>query len=266
MIVAHHRSPLMHALILVAHPEPRSFNAHLAATAAAAWRDHGHAATVVDLYAEDFDAREARGHYRDPLDPVRFDAQREQRHHWRRGTLAPGVERHLALLRSADALVLQFPLWWFGAPAILKGWMDRVFVYGALYSSRQRHEHGPLRGRAALLSVTTGSSAAACAPDGREGDTRLLLWPLMYALRYVGYDVLEPHLIHDVRGDLDGAAALARDARLARRCDAYRARLADWSAWPRVPFNTGADFGPDGALRADAPSHSPFIRHVRRDA
>ncbi len=256
----------MHALILVAHPEPRSFNAHLADTAAAAWRGQGHTATVLDLYAEDFDPREARGHYRDPLDPARFDAQREQRHHWRRGALAPAIERHLALLHAADALVLQFPLWWFGAPAILKGWMDRVFVYGALYSSRRRHEHGPLRGRSALLSVTTGSSAAACAPDGREGDTRLLLWPLMYALRYIGFEVLEPHLIHDVRGDLDAAAAGARDARLARRCDAYRARLADWAAWPRVPFNPGADFGPDGALRPDAPSHSPFIRHVRRDA
>ncbi|MBN3750777.1 NAD(P)H-dependent oxidoreductase [Burkholderia sp. Se-20373] len=206
----------MHALIVVAHPEPQSFNATLAGTAADAWRAGGHAVTVANLYGETFDPCEAPRHYADRLDPTCFDAQREQRHHWERGTLAPEIARHVGLLKHADALILQFPLWWFGAPAILKGWMDRVFVYGGLYSSRQRHDRSVLLGRRALLSVTTGSSAAACAPDGREGDTRLLLWPVMYALRYVGFDVLEPHLIHDVRGGLAGDAARRQDAGLAR--------------------------------------------------
>ncbi|WP_251274077.1 NAD(P)H-dependent oxidoreductase, partial [Enterobacter hormaechei] len=91
---------------------------------------------------------------------------------------------------------------WFAAPAILKGWLDRVLVYGPMYNSRLRHEHGAMRGKRALLSVTTGSSARACAVDGREGDTRLLLWPLMYSLRYVGFDVMEPHVVHGVRSGL----------------------------------------------------------------
>lgn len=255
----------MHALVVVAHPESRSFNAHLAGEAAAAWRAQGHTAAVVDLYAEGFDAREAAWHYADRLDPSRFDAQREQRHHWQRGALAPEIRRHLDLLHTADALLLQFPLWWFGAPALLKGWIDRVFVYGGLYDSRRRHERGVLRGRRALLSVTTGSSAAACAPDGREGDTRLLLWPLMYALQYVGFDVLEPHLIHDVRGDLREADALRLDAQRRRQLETYRERLRDWPAWPSVRFNAAADFDDGTTLKPDAPVHSPFIRHARRD-
>ncbi|WP_431821464.1 NAD(P)H-dependent oxidoreductase [Burkholderia sp. F1] len=255
----------MHALILVAHPEPRSFNAHLAGAAAATWLEQGHASTVVDLYAEGFDAREAPWHHADRHDPARFDAQREQRHHWQRGSLAPEIRQHLDMLQAADALILQFPLWWFGAPAILKGWMDRVFVYGGLYDSRRRHERGVMRGRRALLSVTTGSSATACSPDGREGDTRLLLWPLMYALHYVGFDVLEPHLIHDVRDDPDSAAARRRVAALRERVDAYRARVRDWSAWPRVPFNRDEDFDAGVTLKPDAPVYSPFIRHARRE-
>ena len=184
--------------------------------------------TVANLYGETFDPCEAPRHYADRRDPTCFDAQREQRHHWERGTLAPEIAHHVGLLKQADALILQFPLWWFGAPAILKGWMDRVFVYGGLYSSRQRHDRGVLQGRRALLSVTTGSSAAACAPDGREGDTRLLLWPIMYALRYVGFDVLEPHLIHDVRGGGGRCRAAAGRAprTLPRRLPRAAARLA----------------------------------------
>ncbi|WP_423370255.1 NAD(P)H-dependent oxidoreductase [Burkholderia sp. LMG 32019] len=252
----------MHALIVVAHPEPQSFNAALSHAAADAWESAGHTATIADLYADAFDPSEAPRHYADRLDTTRFDAQREQRHHWERGTLAPEVGHHVGLLQRADALILQFPLWWFGAPAILKGWMDRVFVYGGLYSSRRRHDSGVLHGRRALLSVTTGSSADACAPNGREGDTRLLLWPLMYALRYVGFDVLEPHLIHEVRGDLAGDAARHRDARLAQALADYRARLRAWHTWPRVPFNRDTDFEAGVTLKPDAPAYGPFIRHA----
>lgn len=255
----------MQVLIVVAHPEPRSFNAALACAAAKTCRAAGHIATIADLYADAFDPGEAPRHYADRLDASRFDAQREQRHHWERGTLAPEVERHVGLLRQTDALILQFPLWWFGAPAILKGWMDRVFVYGGLYSSSRRHDRGVLHGRRALLSVTTGSSAAACAPDGREGDTRLLLWPIMYALRYIGFDVLEPHLIHDVRGDLAGDGAQQRDARLARQLADYCARLVEWDAWPPVPFNRDTDFEAGGKLKPDAPAYGPFIRHAGAD-
>ncbi|VWC29627.1 NADPH quinone oxidoreductase [Burkholderia lata] len=250
----------MHALIVVAHPEPQSFNAALAGAAADAWHAGGHTATVANLYADAFDACEAPRHYADRLDTARFDAQREQRHHWERGTLAPEIALHVDLLRQADALILQFPLWWFGAPAILKGWMDRVFVYGGLYSSRQRHDRGVLHGRRVLLSVTTGSSAAACAPDGREGDTRLLLWPIMYALRYVGFDVLEPHLIHDVRGGLTGDASRRQDARLSQVLADYRTQLRDWHAWPRVPFNRDEDFDDNSRLKPGTPAYSPFIR------
>ncbi|SUI86114.1 Putative NADPH-quinone reductase (modulator of drug activity B) [Serratia marcescens] len=50
--------------------------------------------------------------------------------------------------------------------------MDRVFVYGGIYDSRHRHENGVMRGKRALLTVTAGASAQACAPDGRDGDMR----------------------------------------------------------------------------------------------
>ena len=159
----------MRALILLAHPEPRSFNAHLAAQAAEQLRHDALQVDVVDLYAEGYDPLEAARHHSSRLQPGRFDAQREQRHGAEQGRLPADVQRHLQLLQAADLVILQFPLWWFAPPAILKGWLDRVLVYGPMYNSRLRHEHGAMRGKRALLSVTTGSSARAFAGDGREG-------------------------------------------------------------------------------------------------
>jgi len=130
-----------------------------------------------------------------------------------------------------------------------------------MYNSRLRHEHGAMRGKRALLSVTTGSSARACAVDGREGDTRLLLWPLMYSLRYVGFDVMEPHVVHGVRSGLAPERVQAHDEALAAATHHYRERLAQWPQWPTVPFNDSSDFEDGIALRAEATAYSPFIRH-----
>ncbi|MBA0280798.1 flavodoxin family protein [Stenotrophomonas maltophilia] len=254
----------MRALILLAHPEPRSFNAHLAAQAAGQLRHENLQVDVVDLYAEGFDPLEAADHHLHRLHPDHFDAQREQRHSAEQGQLPAEVQRHLQLLRAADLLILQFPLWWFAAPAMLKGWLDRVLVYGPMYNSRQRHERGVMQGKRALLSVTTGSSARACAEDGREGDTRLLLWPLMYSLRYVGFEVMEPFVVHGVRSGLPADRVQAHGAALAAATGDYRERLARWRQWPIVPFNDSDDFEDGVVLRAEATAHSPFIRH--RDA
>lgn len=254
----------MRALILLAHPEPRSFNAHLATQAAEQLRQDDLQVDVIDLYAQSFDPLEAAHHHPQRLQPGRFDAQREQRHSAEQGQLPAEVQRHLQLLQATDLLILQFPLWWFAAPAALKGWLDRVLVYGPMYNSRQRHEHGVMRCKRALLSVTTGSSARACAIDGREGDTRLLLWPLMYSLRYVGFDVMEPHVVHGVRSGLPPDRVQAHDEALATAARDYRERLARWSQWPTVPFNDSEDFEEGVVLRAEAPAFSPFIRH--RDA
>lgn len=261
-MVAHSNTPsLMRALILLAHPEPRSFNAHLAMQAAEQLRHDHLQVDMVDLYAAGFDPLEAAWHHPRRLQPERFDAQREQRYSAEHDQLPADVQRHLQLLRAADLVILQFPLWWFAAPAILKGWLDRVLVYGPMYNSRQRHEHGVMRGKRALLSVTTGSSARACALDGREGDTRLLLWPLMYSLRYVGFEVMEPHVVHGVRSGLPAERMQAHDEALAMATRNYLERLARWRQWPLVPFNDSEDFEDGVVLRAEATTHSPFIRH-----
>ncbi len=96
----------MRVLLVHCHPRADSFSASLRATAVATLEDAGHEVEIIDLYAQNFDPRlsgDERGGYYDeaaiPLD----------------------IAGHVAALRRAEMLVLVYPTWWFGMPAMLKG-------------------------------------------------------------------------------------------------------------------------------------------------
>jgi NAD(P)H dehydrogenase (quinone) len=59
----------------------------------------------------------------------------------------------------ADLLILQFPIWWFGMPAILKGWADWVLARGFAYVAGRKYDTGMFRGKTAMVAATTGTSA-----------------------------------------------------------------------------------------------------------
>jgi NAD(P)H dehydrogenase (quinone) len=251
----------MNVLIVLAHPEPQSFNCALARVAEETFVARGDAVRISDLYARRFKPDEHARHFPQRKNPIRFDAQTEQRFNNQQGTLPLDVMREIHDVLWADFVIFQFPLWWFGLPAILKGWMDRVFAYGALYSGKRRFHMGVCREKRAMLSVTAGSSAEACVHDGQEGDTRLILWPIHYALRYVGFAVLEPTLITGVRGGYSGEAAAVQDRYLDVQLQSYRLRFANLDNIPVVPFNAENDWDERRKLKPNAPIYSPFIRH-----
>ena len=251
----------MKVLIVLAHPEPHSFNGSLARMAEETFVSGGAAVRISDLYARQFQPDEHARHFPRRKNPMRFDAQTEQRFNHQQGTMPVDVMREIDLVLWADLVMLQFPLWWFGMPAILKGWMDRVFAYGALYTGSRRFQAGVCRGKRAMLSVTAGSPAEACAHDGQEGDTRLILWPIHYALHYVGFAVLEPTLITGVRGGYPGDDAAIHDRHMDARLREQRLRLANLNAIPVIPFNAESDWDERRKLKPHAPVHSPFIHH-----
>ncbi len=257
----------MHALIVLAHPEPRSFNGQLARTARAALQADGHSADLLDLAAEGFDPREGPAHY-PPLAAAgadaAFNALTAQRRASEAGRLPPAVADSLARLERADLLLLQFPLWWFSMPALLKGWLDRVFVYGGVYASRRRYDSGHFRGKRALVSVTTGGAPETHGPDGRQGDLDLLLWPLHFALNYVGFSVLPPFRSFAVEGGRgDAADRAAHAAKLAGYRDGLAAHLQALDSLAPLAFNGWDDWDAEGRLKPEAPSHGPFMRHCR---
>jgi NAD(P)H dehydrogenase (quinone) len=200
------------ALIVHAHPEPGSFATSQMRAAERRLVERGCAVTVVDLHAIDWDPVLARAQFPDAAGP--FKPQAEQMAAVREGRLDPVVAEQLDALLSADLLVLSFPLWWFSVPAILKGWLDRVLVMGAVFGG----EHGlfdeaALTGRRAVLLLTTGGSADAFGPGSRFGDLEALLYPIHHGtLRFVGYDVVEPVVTYGPAHLDDAARATARDA------------------------------------------------------
>ncbi|WP_295809973.1 NAD(P)H-dependent oxidoreductase [uncultured Nitratireductor sp.] len=209
----------MHALIVFAHPEPASFNGTLKNAAVARLQALGHTVEVSDLYGEGFDPVEGAPHYPERLDPEHFATLAEQRHAGRQGVLPADVRREIDRIERADLIVFQFPLWWHAQPAILKGWFDRVFVNGLLYSGSQRYDRGIFRGKRAVLSVTAGAPETSFAPGGRSGDIELLLWPIHYSLNYMGFSVLPPFLAFGVAGH---GYRYDSDEEKMRRLDAYR--------------------------------------------
>jgi NAD(P)H dehydrogenase (quinone) len=176
----------MQAHIVLAHPELKSFNSHLSHVARRTLQASGWEVSVSNLHEMRFDPCERSEHYASRQKPERFDVQAEQRHASDQGTIPDVILAEIEQLDRADLLILQYPMWWHLPPAMLKGWFDRVLIFGEVYASTKRFEKGRFVGKQAMLSVTVGTSQETYAFDGRSGDIDLLLWPVNFSLAYVG--------------------------------------------------------------------------------
>ncbi len=233
-------------LIVVAHPDPASYNHVLARRTASALLEGGHKVTVVDLAAEGFRADIGPHDVTARADEARFHIQAEQAHAARHKAYSSEITRAQAQVAEADNLILQFPIWWGGPPALLKGWIDRVMSYGFAYVDGRRFETGLLQGRRALISVTTGGTEARFSDDGIYGPIDPLLMPVRrLALEYVGFEV-EPIQVaygvarqsQEVREDYIAGlvqAALTMAAKPAEKSDAWKTAIDEVpeAAWAR---------------------------------
>lgn len=111
----------MRVLVVHAHPVVESFNGSLHRAIVAALAASGHEVDDWDLYAERFQ-------------PAMTRAERLAYHDV--GTNLAGIETDVARLRGAEALVISAPTWWYGMPAMLKGWFDRVWAPGVAFELR----------------------------------------------------------------------------------------------------------------------------------
>ncbi|MEV7128086.1 NAD(P)H-dependent oxidoreductase [Streptomyces sp. NPDC093260] len=206
------------ALIVHAHPEPHSFSTAQMTAAARTLSDAGYRVEVVDLYAEGWAPVLGRDEFA-PVDGP-FKPQAEQMRAVADGTLDATVRAHLDRLLAADLLVLSFPLWWFSLPAVLKGWIDRVFVMGGVFGGRHGlFEEAALAGRRAMLLVTTGGSRESFQPGGMLGAMDDFLFHIHRGmLEFVGFRVLDPVITY-------GPAHLTEQQRAAA-LEAVRASVA----------------------------------------
>jgi NAD(P)H dehydrogenase (quinone) len=199
-------------LIVHAHPEPASLNSALKNIAVAELRALGHRVLLSDLYAMSWKPVFDEHDFLTRRDQRRLSFVEESGHAFATGTQTPDVLAEQEKLLAADAVIFQFPLWWFSMPAILKGWVDRVFAHGLAYGYRgagniHRYGEGGFAGTRALLSTTVGGPAIDYWSRGINGPLDDLLFPITHGtLFFAGMTVLSTHALYDV-GKLDPAGA-----------------------------------------------------------
>jgi NAD(P)H dehydrogenase (quinone) len=189
----------MNVFVVHAHHEPKSFNAAMTSRAREALEAEGHDVEVSDLYAMRFDPVSDRRNFTSVKNPDYLKQQQEEKHAFEAGGFAPDILAEMDKLEWCDCLILQFPLWWFGLPAIMKGWVDRVFAMGFAYGGGRWYSRGVFWGKRALLSLTTGGAEPYFAPQGLHGHLDTILYPIQHGILYfTGFSVLPPFVAWSV--------------------------------------------------------------------
>jgi len=145
----------MKILLVTAHPRPESLTHAVAKVFADAARSKGHEIEAADLMAEGFDPV-----LREPDEPDWGNPDKRY---------SDAVLHEMTRIERNEATVMVFPVWWWSMPALLKGWIDRVWKHGWAYGDKT-YPHK----RAWMLAIA-GSSAEAYAKRGYDGAMRTTL-------------------------------------------------------------------------------------------
>jgi NAD(P)H dehydrogenase (quinone) len=257
----------MNILLVYAHPESKSLNGSLKNFSVKRLEDAGHVVQVSDLYAMKWKASLDADDSTDRQTNARFDPSLDSKRAFENGRQSKDIALEQDKLLWADAVILQFPLWWFSMPAILKGWVERVYAYGFAYGVGEhsdarwgdRYGEGKMAGKRAMLIVTAGGWESHYGPRGINGPMDDVLFPIQHGiLYYPGFDVLPPFVIY--------RTSRIDEARFLKIRDALGQRLDDlWKTAP-IPFhpqNAGAYDIPELTLRPDvSPKQVGFAAHT----
>ncbi len=175
----------MRVLIVYAHPNKNSFNHAILEKMQQGLQAEGHEVQVKDLYAENFD-------------PVLRASDLES---LQLGNIPENIAKEQASLCWAEGLVFIYPLWWFGRPAILKGWFDKVLTNGFAFKFGEEGLTGLLKHRRALALITAGGTEDFFKKNKAE--------PLVYrpmtdgTLSFCGIEDVNHRIYYDISGMSD---------------------------------------------------------------
>jgi NAD(P)H dehydrogenase (quinone) len=257
----------MNVLIVYAHPERRSLNGMLNDFAVERLRANGHTVQVSDLYAMNWKATLDVRDVRERAADTPFHASLDSKHAFENGLQSRDIEIEQDKMRWADALILQFPMWWFSMPAIMKGWVERVYAYGFGYGVGEhsashwgdRYGEGMMKGKRAMIVTTTGGWESHYAPRGINGPIDDVLFHIQHGmLFYPGFDVLPPYVLYQT--------SRMDEARVQQIRESFGQRLD--SLWDTTPIayrrqNAGDYLIPALTLRDDlSEGESGFASHI----
>jgi len=187
------------AHIVYAHPEPNSFVAAMRDTTRSALEQSGWQTSLADLQANEFKAVASASDFGARARPDYLVYSLEQRHAWQHECIDPEIASEVEAVRSSDLLVLVFPVFWFSVPALMKGWIDRVFLSGVFYGGRKVYDRAGMRGKHAMVVSSLGGREHMFGPGAIHGELKGMLRHLLQGtLGYVGFSVYEPFFAHHV--------------------------------------------------------------------
>ncbi len=175
----------MHVLAVFCHPRRESFTGAVLDRFADGAETAGHEVEVADLYGEGFEPRMSR------RDLQQFDGI----------PMPPEIIAEQKRVEQCDALALIFPLWWWSMPAMLKGWLDRVWSAGWAYQARKDPEGSLLQPRPCTLLVPAGASSEMMGWHDYD-DKIVSLWR-HGVLDYCGVEPAAIHLLLDSNHDAE---------------------------------------------------------------
>ncbi|MCZ8298397.1 NAD(P)H-dependent oxidoreductase [Flavobacterium sp.] len=184
----------MKAHIVFAHPNLQSYNGLLRNTAIQTLEAFGWSVTVSDLYQMKFKASADEDDFTSLYNEDFFDLQVEQQTATQRKTYSADIVREHQLLSDTDLIIFQFPLWWYSMPALLKGYIDRVFSMGWAYGGGQA-----LVGKKILVSMTTGAPDFAWTAEKRGTIIDIFKHLFVGTFGLCGLENLEPFIVYGAK-------------------------------------------------------------------
>jgi len=173
----------MHALIVVGHHDPQSLTHALARQVADGLASEGHSSEIADLASEGFDPRFGLA---------------DHAVHRRQAAPPADVLKEQARIERADALVLVYPVYWWSLPALLKGWVERVFSNGWAFDYDEGTTIKKLRGMKVHLIGVAGADTGTFERHGYGEAMRVQIGHGIFD--YCGAEVLSSTLLDDSEG------------------------------------------------------------------
>jgi NAD(P)H dehydrogenase (quinone) len=216
--------------MVYAHHEPSSFTAALHNRAEQILRRKGHTIEVVDLYGLGFNPVAEKWDFT-TLSGKHFNYASEQERAVKEGwSLSVDIVDQMQKVQAADLIMLHFPLWWGGPPAIMKGWMDRVLAMGFAWDGEHSFATGLLKGKQVFVGVSVGDPQSFYSIDGQYKSTveQTLFWLLHGTFSYCGFDVHKPFIAHGI--------TISDDAERNQILNRYIKRIEDITERPTFLF------------------------------
>lgn len=185
----------MKIFIVHAHPESQSFCSAMKDAAVETFQSLGHEVQVSDLYQMKWNPVASGDDFEFRSQPDYLVYALEQRESYKSGQLSSDIQAEIEKLKWCDLLIFNFPMYWFSVPAIMKGWIDRVFISGLCYGGKRFYDQGGLKGKKGLLAFTLGGREYMFGEDKIHGEMQTMLRPLLRgSMAYVGLTVLPPFI------------------------------------------------------------------------